>query len=131
MIEKIGTLRLEITFKQWLFTIARNEALMVLRRKRLVPMDGLDGAEEMVFDPDTPETLYAKVERSELVHLALDRMKPVYRELLLLRMTEELSYEEIAGITNSTSGCVKAKLYKARIALAKAIAPSVHKEDRQ
>jgi RNA polymerase sigma-70 factor (ECF subfamily) len=131
MIEKIGTLRHDITFRQWLFTIARNESLMILRRKRLVPMDGIEGAGEEIFDDATPETVYTRIERSALLHQALDQMKPAYRELILLRLTEELTYEEIAGITNTTVSSVRSKLNKARIALAKIIAPCLSREDLQ
>jgi RNA polymerase sigma-70 factor, ECF subfamily len=131
VIEKIGSLRLDVTFRQWLFTIARNESLMVLRRRRLVPMDALEEAGHSVFDADTPETVFEKQETIGLVHEAVDRLTPMYREIILLRVTEQLSYEEIAAITETTVSAVKSKLHKARIALAIQLSDTIKKEDRQ
>jgi RNA polymerase sigma factor (sigma-70 family) len=96
MIEKIKTLRKDITFKHWLFTIACNESLMQLRRKNLLQMDGLDVAEETIHTSETPESVYAKMEAIEIVHRAVDQLVPQYRELILLRMIEHLTYDEIA-----------------------------------
>ena len=130
MIEKIGMLQQNDTFKQWLFSIARNESLMVLRRKNLVPMEGLEKAEELIFDAETPDTIYAKIEAADLVHRAVDYLTPAFREIILLRLTEQLSYEEIANITNTTVSAVKSKLHKARIALATKLSPYMTTEER-
>ncbi len=128
MIEKISTLQHDVTFKQWLFTIARNESLMILRRKNIVPMEGLESAEENIFDVETPHTIAEQSETKELVYSAIGYLKPAYREVVLLRLFEQLSYEEIAVITNTTVSAVKSKLYKARIILAEKLSPYLKKE---
>lgn len=131
MIEKISSLQQNSTLRQWLFSIARNESLMYLRRKKIVPMDGLDGTDETdesIFETETPYTLYVSKESSEIVHEAVHDLTPAYKEIILLRLTEQLSYEEIAEITSSTVGAVRSKLHKARTALAKKLLPYIEKE---
>jgi RNA polymerase sigma-70 factor (ECF subfamily) len=128
MLEKIGTLHHDVTFRQWLFTIARNEAFMELRRSNIRQTEELDRAEETIFEEETPHTIYAKLETADMVRSAVDRLTPGYREVILLRLTEQLSYEEIAGITNSSVSAVRSKLHKARIALATELVPYMKKE---
>lgn len=130
MIEKIGMLKQNDIFRPWLFSIARNESLMLLRRKNLVPMEGLEASEESVFDEATPHSVFAQRETEELVHDAVALLTPAYREIILLQMTEQLSYDEIAVITKSTVSSVRSKLHKARIALAKKLSPMIQKERR-
>jgi RNA polymerase sigma-70 factor, ECF subfamily len=129
MIEKIGTLNNDMTVRQWLFTIARNESLMILRRRKVIPMDGLEAAEAIFLDSDSPDTALLKNETFGMVHNALNRLIPEYREIILLQMNEQLSYGEIALITNTTVGSVRSKLYKAKIALVTLLSPDIMRED--
>jgi RNA polymerase sigma-70 factor (ECF subfamily) len=62
-----------------------------------------------------------RAERSELasgIGAALARMRPKYREVLLLRFQHGLSYEEIAEVTGVRLGTVKIQLHRARKRLA-------------
>ena len=130
MIEKIGSVQHADTVKQWLFAVARNEALMFLRRKNLVPMEGLKASIECILDGHTPDTQFLQQETRQLVHDAISLLSPEYREIILLQLTGQLSYEEIAEITQSTVSAVRSKLHKARIALAKELSPMIRKEMR-
>ena len=128
MIEKIGSLQNADIVKQWLFAIARNESLMFLRRKNLVLMEGLEASMECIIDGETPDTKFRQQETRQLVHDAISVLAPPYREIILLQLTGQLSYEEIAEITQSTVSAVRSKLHKARIALAKQLSPMIRKE---
>lgn len=128
MIQKIGMLSDPAGFRTWLYAIARNESLMLLRHRRVVPMEGLESAEESVLDPETPASVAEGTDLHAYVHAAVHRLKPDYRELVLLQMTEELSYEEIAVVTGSTVSSVRSKLHKARIVLAADLLPLMKKE---
>ncbi|MFH0988728.1 MAG: RNA polymerase sigma factor [bacterium] len=109
-----STLRLSESFRSWLFRIARNEALMHLRKNR---RNGrLD--EDSRWNDETPHDLTIAQERSELVNTLLGQLKYEYREVLVLRAYENLSYAEIAAITESTESSVKSRIFKARKALA-------------
>jgi RNA polymerase sigma-70 factor, ECF subfamily len=107
------------SFRGWIFTIARNEAYGILRKNRTAPL----GDDDLVWDRDTPLESLLQAEENEIVQHLLEELKPEYREVLLLREYENLSYEEIAAISSSTIGAVKSRLYKARQALVKKLEP--------
>lgn len=56
-------------------------------------------------------------------------LSPFQREVLLLREVEDLSYEEIALITETSAGVVKGRLHRARRTLAQRLAPYVKSEE--
>ncbi len=98
-------------FKSWLFTIARNQCLNYLRKAKRV-----DSLEE----PDTLPGLRSPsldLERSDAIRFVnhvLARLSTDYREVLILREYQNLSYEDIAAVTRSTVSAVKSRLFKAR-----------------
>lgn len=112
--------------KSWLYTVARNEALMTLRRNRNRDEEGSGS----VWDGETPLTLAEKKDVQTLVQSALARLKVQYREVLLLREFEGLSYAEIASVTGESASSVKSRLFKARRALAGMLA-DVWNEERE
>jgi RNA polymerase sigma-70 factor (ECF subfamily) len=103
----------------WLFRVARNEAYMQLRRNGRATAF----SDETVWEEQTPLTALAEKERSLFVDHALDRMKPEYREVLLLREYEGLSYAQIASVTGDTESSVRSRLFKARRELAAQLKP--------
>ena len=117
MLTNIQSLQNGVAFKSWLFSIARNEVLMVVRRKKIVPMEKFEDDEENVADHSTPLSLAIQSEMREKIAMAIQRLKPLYRETYMLREMEGMSYEEIARATESTVSAVKSKLFKSRVAL--------------
>jgi RNA polymerase sigma-70 factor (ECF subfamily) len=101
----------------WVFSIARNEAFTILRRAK--PMEGLEKAMDDVWEEDGPLERVVERERAEIVRHCLGLLKPAYRELLILREYEQLSYSEIAAITGATESAIKSALFKARKSMAK------------
>lgn len=116
------TLTHAAAFRGWLFQIARNETLMILRKSQPVPIEDDDD----VWEDQTPLTLLERDERTEIVRTTLQSLKVHHREVLLLREFEELSYTDIAAITGSTESVVKSRLFHARRALAEKLAPLIH-----
>lgn len=105
------------SFKSWLFTIARNQCLNKLRRSsRHVQFD--EQAERKLITSDTPISAMEKNEQIRFVSQFLESLNPEYREVLILREYQNLSYEEIAAVTRSTMSAVKSRLFKARRKLA-------------
>jgi RNA polymerase sigma-70 factor (ECF subfamily) len=110
-------------FKSWLYTIARNQCLNKIRqRKRLIPLDEEVGVR---FDAETPIGTLEKSERTAFVSRFLGTLSPSYREVIILREYQNLSYDEIAAVTRSTVSAVKSRLFKARRKLARAMKPSL------
>ncbi len=109
-------------FSSWLFKIAHNLTIDALRRGslRTVPLDP-EGDEESigvreVDDPDAPSGM-RRLERVDLraaLEGALTVLRPSYREVILLRFVEGLSYEEIAQATGMPLGTMKTQLHRAR-----------------
>lgn len=116
MVSSIQSLQNGKMFKSWLFSVARNEVLMAVRRRKIVPMEHFDD-ETVVFDHSTPLSITIQNELKEKIHEAMLRLKPAYREAYMLREIEGLSYEEIAAVTGTTISAVKSKLFKSRVAL--------------
>ena len=115
------------SFKSWLFTIARNQCLNQLRRtNRQVHLD--DQKEAINRIPETPISQLEKSERIELVTRYLAQLKPDYREVIVLREYQNLTYEEIAAVTRSTLSAVKSRLFKARRRLADFMDPVINQE---
>ncbi len=122
MMTKIQMLHNGMVFKSWLFSVARNEVLMIVRRKKIIPMERFD-EDESAFDSDSPLHTAIHSEMKEKIQQSILRLKPAYREAYMLREIEGLSYEEIAQATESTVSAVKSKLFKSRAALNEMLAP--------
>ena|SRR5947207_13601038 len=109
-------------FSTWLFRIAQNSAIDVLRKKSIseVPLvrtggDEDDGKErEFADDGVSPYRALSNKQMSAAIEKAVDNLPPDYRELIQLRHYAELSYEEIASMKKLPLGTVKNKLFRAR-----------------
>ena len=113
MFSNIDVLQKTESFLPWLFRIARNEVMMHIRKNR---RNGVQSDEE-VWDKQTPYDLTVAAETTEIVQRLLQNLKSEYREVLLLREYEQLTYMQIAEITGDTESSVKSRLFKARKAL--------------
>ena len=81
------------SFKSWLYAIARNNALMHIRRHK---MEAIPLEEDIISDAETPESALLKDEQNKTLYKALSSLKPDYRRALMLLYIEGLTYEEIA-----------------------------------
>jgi RNA polymerase sigma-70 factor (ECF subfamily) len=102
-------------FRSWVFSIARHRALAFLRDRK--PFEEL--SEDLSQDDDSPLELAINQEKTEMLDGLLCRLRPAYRELILLRIEGEFSYEEIAGMIGKSQAAVRTHLFRARKALAK------------
>ena len=109
-------------FRSWLFTIARNHCLNVLRKAKWTePLP--EYADPPAPNTQTPFEELLRSERVALVTAYLGQLSPEYREVLVLREYQNLSYDEIAAVTRSTVSAVKSRLFKARRRLAEHLEP--------
>ena len=109
-------------FDTWLFAIARNLVIDMRRKRTMCSLEDMnDSGEDRPFevsaDDPSPFDLYAARENGKRVAEALLSLEPLHREVLVLRFHEELSLEEIAGITNAPLSTVKSRLYRGLAAL--------------
>lgn len=116
--------RADSSFKTWLFRIARNcciDALRTRYRSKTVTFNNLLDEDVLLSsNPDLQsENTGKRVEADDLVSKVLNRLPPLYREVIVLREIEELQYEEIAETLDCSIDAVKARLKRARIEIAK------------
>jgi len=115
------------SFKSWLFTIARNQCLNTLRKSsREIGLE--PEAQVAIPTTDTPVARMEKSEQIQFVSEFLESLQPEYREVLILREYQNLSYEEIAAVTRSTLSAVKSRLFKARRKLTRLMQTAVESE---
>jgi RNA polymerase sigma-70 factor (ECF subfamily) len=109
--------------RAWFLRIVRNVAYSALaaRPRNAVSLDGdADGPDPVasVADGgDDPEQALAKREALEKLDEALAALPVMWRECLVLRELEELSYQEIAAVVGVPIGTVMSRLWRARRAL--------------
>jgi RNA polymerase sigma-70 factor (ECF subfamily) len=110
-------------FDTWLFTIARNLVIDLSRKRTMTSLDEMcDTTEEgrsfeIATDGPSPLELFQVREDQAEVAQVLLKLEPNYREVLVLRFHEELSLEEIAGVTRAPLSTVKSRLYRGLAAL--------------
>jgi RNA polymerase sigma factor (sigma-70 family) len=101
--------------RAWLLAIVRNTCYDRLRQSGVRGNSAFDeGIHSVGQSIRNPETSLLEKERSELLREALRALSPEYREVLVLRELEELSYVEIASVTKIPIGTVMSRLSRAR-----------------
>jgi RNA polymerase sigma-70 factor (ECF subfamily) len=116
--------------KAWLLTIVRNTCYTWLGKNRthdLSPSldEDVHQAESQVPDP---QTLLLRFEDNQALRKALEELPAEFREVLILRELEELSYKEIADVTGIPPGTVMSRLARARGRLKLSLADRMNKE---
>jgi len=118
--------------RPWLLAIVRNGCMRWLKSHRPAELAEADAAESAA-DPHTPETLALGAVDRRMLNEALAALPAQFREALILRELEELSYRDIARVTGAPIGTVMSRLARARRLLAdslraisRASAPRVH-----
>ena len=99
----------------WMLSIVRNTALDFLRRYKARPTVSLgDQAHEPEDDAADPERGLLERTRREQVRNAISHLEPEFREVIVLREIEGLSYKEIASVLSIPMGTVMSRLSRAR-----------------
>ncbi len=124
--------RADAQFSSWVYRIAANHSLMRLRRRKIsreveVGLDEplfTDEGSLMEWVADWAPNAEAQTINGELrnaIEGAVGQLPDEYREAFVLRDLEGMSYEEIAGLTESTVAAVKSRLHRPRLSLRAAI----------
>jgi RNA polymerase sigma-70 factor (ECF subfamily) len=112
--------RSEFKFSTWIYKIAHNSAVDHLRRR-----GGREQALQREFDGEqydlpiesrrpSPEQESEREERREEIERVVRELPAAYKELVVLRHSHDLSYDEIAEVTGLPLGTVKNRLFRAR-----------------
>ena len=133
-LQAMGRLRAGSNMKGWLFTILRNIWFNQLRKWRNGPQmidievgDGVSGS--IVESSKNSHDLYVSKMETEQVRAAIQELPIPFREIILLREYEELSYQEIAGVLDCPVGTVMSRLGRARGKLRELLSATLERSD--
>jgi RNA polymerase sigma-70 factor, ECF subfamily len=133
-LQAMGRLRAGSNMKGWLFTILRNIWFNQLRKWRngpqMIAMEGDDGVANSIVEPskDSHDLYVSKLE-AEQVRAAIQELPTDFREIILLREYEDLSYQEIASVLDCPVGTVMSRLGRARAKLRVLLSTTLKRSD--
>jgi RNA polymerase sigma-70 factor (ECF subfamily) len=132
-LKSLANFRADSKFSTWLIQITLNEARARLRGNRAHLHHSLDGSsrgEDSDFVPrdladwrEIPSEALARKELREKIEQALLTLRPIYREVLVLRDVEHFSVTETAEALGISKDLVKTRLLRARLKMREALAP--------
>ena len=114
--------RLDVPLRPWIYRIARNRCLDLLKRKRAVAFSAL-AADEVQAVPDVPDAdplpdeLAERADLQRLLGAAIDALAPAYREVVALRYAGDLAFGEIAMVLGMSENSVKTRFQRAKAML--------------
>ena len=128
--QAMGRLRTGSNMKGWLFTILRNVWFNQLRKRRngpqMVEIEVWDDVAKNVVEPSKDShDLYVRKMETEQVRTAIQELSVEFREVILLRVYEDLSYLEIASVLDCPVGTVMSRLGRARAKLRAALSETL------
>lgn len=137
--DKLASFKFNSKLSTWIGTITYNTCLNFLGKKRIpilnvVDNDGNESWERIVsndtnFDSNNTESYFFKKERSQILAIEIEKLPPLYKTILTLYHQKELSYKEIAVITDLPEGTLKNYLFRARKMLKENLLLNYKKEE--
>ena len=112
--------RSEFKFSTWIYKIAHNAAVDHLRRSSTREQSLINGSDGDQFELPiesrrlSPEQESERKERRIEIESVVRALPANYRELIILRHSQDLTYEEIVEVTGLPLGTVKNRLFRAR-----------------
>jgi RNA polymerase sigma-70 factor (ECF subfamily) len=107
----------------WLFRVARNRCIDVIRRRRTVPLGVPDASSdsplplEPADDEPLPDELAERADLQRLLARAIDALPTTYAEVVSLRYAGERSFAEIAQILDCDEGAARVRFHRAKALL--------------
>jgi RNA polymerase sigma-70 factor (ECF subfamily) len=119
----IGDLQKPDRFRSWFYGVMRSVAIDWVRKHRRRVLHLSQFADEVNLIPgrreENPEEQLKQKDLRQTILREIRDLPDSYREILILKYIEELSYQEIAGITGLTVSAIESRLHRARTILRK------------
>ncbi len=100
-------------FSTWVYRIVVNTTYDFLRKRKNF-VDDNSVLEKCVSTADSPDDVFCKEERREVISSALLKVPVNFRTALVLKDIEGLSYDDISKVLSCSIGTVESKIYRAR-----------------
>ena len=113
------------SFKTWLYAIGRNVALNFLRKSSKIKEVSAEDCINLTAEETDFEKDFLKEERKIILHKAMCRLKPEYRQVLQLVYFEDFSNKEVATVMKKSVHNIEVLVSRAR----KALKQELEKED--
>jgi RNA polymerase sigma-70 factor (ECF subfamily) len=118
----------------WIAQIAYNTCFDHVRKKKLVLQDSFDDDDEEELQRNIvlsaePNAGFFRKELWAILKAGIEKLSPVHKILITLYHNEEMSYEEIAQVTQLPEGTLKSYLFRARKALKNSLLQHYKKEE--
>ena len=119
----------------WLFRVARNRCIDIIRRRRTVPLQTIDDAGEtsLASDPadeaPLPEELLERADLQRVLASAIAELPPTYAEVVALRYASDRSFAEIAAILDCDEGAARVRFHRAKALLRRHLRASIGKSE--
>lgn len=117
----IKSFKLGYSFYTWLYRICMNLSINYLKRQKFVIPESQFEEEvsplEKKTNSEDPLSLLVEKEQERKIEQAIDSLPPKYKAVFILRVYEDLSYEEIAQTLKISLGTVMSRLFRARVRL--------------
>lgn len=112
-----------LTFSSWIYRIAHNTFVNALRKQKITPILYID------FDIFTSHPIYEDptqkekedIEIKKMIDSGIEKLKPKYKEVMILHYIEDLSYKEMSDILQVPLGTVGIRVKRAKDELKKHI----------
>jgi RNA polymerase sigma-70 factor (ECF subfamily) len=107
----------------WLFRVARNRCIDVIRRRRTVPLRVTDDSGEVSLASDPadeaplPEEMVERADLQRVLSAAIAELPPAYAEVVALRYAGDRSFAEIAVILECDEGAARVRFHRAKALL--------------
>jgi len=121
-------------FSTWIYTIAGNLAKTELRRRRRRKIFSISHFMSLEKDYDIPDESHSPEQDANsqitdaIIQKAIQKLSPKFKEVIVLRDIQGLSYEEIAEIVHIPLGTVKSRVNRARLKLQEDLKELIHQE---
>ena len=114
----IKSFKLGYSFYTWLYRICMNLSINHLKRQKFVIPESQFGEEGSPLEKETvredPLSLLVRKEQETKIEQAIESLPPKYKAVFILKVYEDLSYEEIAQTLKISLGTVMSRLFRAR-----------------
>jgi len=119
--ESLPQFQFRSSFYTWIYRITLNKCKDHIRKKKLKYYFPILSISKLSNDIKDNNNIFNKIDDNLLVQEALNKLKYDFKEILILKEIENLTYQEISEVLNCEIGTVKSRLARARTSFAKIV----------